>query len=82
MKRTIEDYKKWLRICRNDVEENASWHTKELISFSMDKDLSNEIYSNGLHDGEYKADIKWIKRIVESLSLCTITAIIIEKIRR
>ena len=82
MKRTIEDYKKWLRICRNDVEENASRNTKELISLSMDKDLSNEIYSNGLHDGEYKADIKWIKRIVESLSLCAITTIIIEKIRR
>ena len=69
------------RINLDCINDNASSYTKELISESIDKDISGEIYYNAYHDGYGDANVEWIKRIAKYSGVAFITAVLIKKIR-
>ncbi len=69
------------RINLSCVEEHASTYTKELISESIDKDMSAEIYYNAYKDGRDDTNTEWIKRIIKCSGIAVITAVVIKKIR-
>lgn len=63
------------------IREHASSYTKELVSQSVDQDISGEIYYNAYRDGYGDANIEWIKRIAKCSGIAFVTAVLIKKIR-